>query len=272
MTKRNRKKHQDYRQEEQRKAEAPMTTESDHAPARHGENSAQNRHGKEQGAAPPHWVAFVEGGCAVMLVLITGTYTYYTAGQLHKLKRATEAAEGANKIAATALVETNRSWIEMKPPKEWLTASFKDAPTILKKLTKLEFMTQVVNIGKYPVKELDIRGKVLVAEAVQEPVFVYEGGGTASTKANILFPNEPMDFYMAETLPTNTVRELTPTLREELQSGSKYIMYYARGTFSDSFGKHWFQWCNATAFHYGNYNFYKCVQYNDAGDGQPPWN
>jgi hypothetical protein len=236
-----------------------------------GENTAQNKRSKERGASTPHWVAFVEAGCAIMLVIITGAYTYYGAGQLHKLKRAVEAAESANKIAATALTETNRSWIEMKPPKDWLGATFKDAPTILKKLTKLEFLTQVVNIGKYPVKEMDIRGKVLVMEALQDPAFVYEGGGTASTTVSILFPNEPMDFYMAEMLPTNTVREVTPTLREELQSGSKYIMYYARGTFSDSFGKHWFQWCNATAFHLGDYKFRKCVEYNDAGDGPPPW-
>ena len=70
----------------------------------------------------PHWITYVEGACAVLLVFITGFYTYYAAGQLHKMKRATEAAEGANKIAYSALVESNRSWIEILPSKDWVEA------------------------------------------------------------------------------------------------------------------------------------------------------
>jgi hypothetical protein len=56
------------------------------------------------------WPQYVEAACAILLVIITGTYTYYAAGQLHKLRRAVVAAEGANRIAGDNLAFAHRQF------------------------------------------------------------------------------------------------------------------------------------------------------------------
>jgi hypothetical protein len=53
--------------------------------------------------------------CAVLLVIITGFYTYFAAGQLHKMRRAVVAAEGANEVARSALVSVQRAFISFSP-------------------------------------------------------------------------------------------------------------------------------------------------------------
>jgi hypothetical protein len=50
----------------------------------------------------PNWPQRIEAVCAVLLVVITGFYTYYAARQLHKMKRSTEAAEKAANAATSA--------------------------------------------------------------------------------------------------------------------------------------------------------------------------
>jgi hypothetical protein len=97
-----------------------MTTESEGTPNGNGNNSKGNGTQKKQTTETPHWIAYLEGFCAVMLVLITGTYTYYAAGQLHKMKRSTDAAEraalaakAAADIAHDTLVLSNRPWIRI---------------------------------------------------------------------------------------------------------------------------------------------------------------
>jgi hypothetical protein len=65
---------------------------------------------KQNPTEQPHWIAYVEGCCDVLLVLITGTYTYYAAGQLHKMKRATEAATSAAQTASDTLKFTRDSF------------------------------------------------------------------------------------------------------------------------------------------------------------------
>jgi hypothetical protein len=49
-----------------------------------------------------NWPQRVEAVCAVLLVIITGFYTYYAAGQLHKMRRATKAAEDSANAAKSA--------------------------------------------------------------------------------------------------------------------------------------------------------------------------
>jgi len=61
-----------------------------------------------------NWPQRIEAVCAVLLVLITGTYTYYSAGQLHKMRRATKAAEDANVVAREALVAVQRAFVDAK--------------------------------------------------------------------------------------------------------------------------------------------------------------
>jgi hypothetical protein len=61
-----------------------------------------------------NWPQRIEAVCAVLLVVITGAYTYYAAGQLHKMKRAVEAAEGANKISREALVVVQGAFVTFR--------------------------------------------------------------------------------------------------------------------------------------------------------------
>ena len=49
-----------------------------------------------------NWPQRIEAVCAVLLVIITGFYTYYAAGQLHKMRRATKAAEDSAQAAKNA--------------------------------------------------------------------------------------------------------------------------------------------------------------------------
>lgn len=86
----------------------PPTIEGAHAAVNH--SASCHRCDKKQA----NWPQRIEALCAVMLVIITGFYTYFAAGQLHKMRRATQAAEGANKIAHDALVLSQRPWIKIK--------------------------------------------------------------------------------------------------------------------------------------------------------------
>jgi hypothetical protein len=56
-----------------------------------------------------NWPQRIEAVCAVLLVIITGTYTYYAAGQLHKMKRSTEATERAAEAAKNAVELARRT-------------------------------------------------------------------------------------------------------------------------------------------------------------------
>ena len=79
-----------------------MTTVSKGAP--NGEPHGDENQGTEvQKAAKPHITSFIEAGCALALVAITFTYTYYASGQLHKMKRTVDAAEKASAIAEQTL-------------------------------------------------------------------------------------------------------------------------------------------------------------------------
>jgi hypothetical protein len=55
-----------------------------------------------------NWPQRIEAVCAVLLVVITGFYTYYAAGQLHKMKRSTDAAEKAATVADQTLKEIQK--------------------------------------------------------------------------------------------------------------------------------------------------------------------
>jgi hypothetical protein len=88
-----------------------MTTEGEGAPSGNGEDGESNGRQKKQTTEKPHWVAYVEACCAVLLVVITGTYTYYAAGQLHKMRRATKAAEDSAYAAQNAADTASKTLI-----------------------------------------------------------------------------------------------------------------------------------------------------------------
>jgi len=76
-----------------------------------------------------NWPQRIESVCAVMLVVITGFYTYYAAGQLHKLRRAVQAAEGANTIAHDTLIASQRPWVSIGDPFKAMMIEFAPNPT-----------------------------------------------------------------------------------------------------------------------------------------------
>lgn len=76
-------------------------------------DAASNGHAKEK---QENWPQGVEAVCAVLLVVITGFYTYYAAGQLHKMKRSTDAAEKAANTAEKAVHLSERAYITTSVP------------------------------------------------------------------------------------------------------------------------------------------------------------
>ena len=83
------------------------------------DGSRKNGHGsgsdiakKENGI--PHWTGYAEAFCAILLVLITGTYTYYSAKQTEATQDAASAAISAADVARQTLEAANRPWITAK--------------------------------------------------------------------------------------------------------------------------------------------------------------
>jgi hypothetical protein len=60
-------------------------------------------------------------------------------------------------------------------------------------------------------------------------------------------------------------------LREDIRQARKYIVVYARGSFDDDLGKHWFNYCNWIALPEvpSSYASKNCVDYNGTGDFKP---
>jgi hypothetical protein len=216
----------------------------------------------------------IEAVCAVLLVIITAAYTYYAAGQLHKMRRSVEAAEGANRIASRSLVETNRSWIEIR-------LSDKDKPRTVEKtlsdLKSLAIPLVFTNIGRFPVKNVVLAGSVELVksdEAVSfHPAAPHFKSPHSRMGLNILFPTRGNDFMAAafqETKEMSEVRHLTATDKRALRGGSEYLMVFARGTFDDGFGKHWVESCEPIFFGGRGGRYGDCINYNDAGDRDMP--
>jgi len=58
---------------------------------------------------PPHPAVYVEAACAILLVLITGTYTYYASQQAGAAITAANAAKSAASAAVSTICEMQRS-------------------------------------------------------------------------------------------------------------------------------------------------------------------
>jgi hypothetical protein len=139
-----------------------MTTVDEGAPSGNGGKRERDSSRKKQTAEKPHWVAYVEACCAVLLVLITGTYTYYAAGQLHQMKRSTDAATRAAKAAEDqgklAYVE-ERAWVGVvtaalkykRPPRKG-----EHMPPLTELLA---VMVKITNTGRTPAVNLRIGAK-----------------------------------------------------------------------------------------------------------------
>jgi hypothetical protein len=95
---------------------------------------------------------------------------------------------------------------------------------------------------------------------------------------SILYPSRTDYFdaslYAAGTPPYDKdvpAVEVSPTMRQGLGSGQKYVVAYGRGTFYDALGEHWFQFCRWITFADPQsrlaFTSRDCVDYNKVGDG-----
>jgi len=88
-----------------------MTTTGKGAPNGNVSAGQSNGNKDKEPTHTPRWVSSVEATCAVLLVIITGTYTYLAAGQLNKMRQAVSAAEGANALARTTMIVGQRAFV-----------------------------------------------------------------------------------------------------------------------------------------------------------------
>jgi hypothetical protein len=80
-------------------------------PREEEQQNDENRIQAQQRSSKPHLTTWIEAFCAVALVLITGTYTFYAARQANVGKKAAEAAKTAADTARETLVRSQRPWV-----------------------------------------------------------------------------------------------------------------------------------------------------------------
>jgi hypothetical protein len=204
--------------------------------------------------------------------IVLAVYAGYTIAMYYATRDSANAAK-------SALIESNRSWIEIRMEDRWYKRGNyqpSDVKAILSDLKDLAFLLTLKNIGRSPVKDIRIEGNVEVPDAdtpVSYKSFHYEN---MHPKAgiSILYPDRSTDFddLAIKSNDVPQAMEIGDIERQEFLNGDKYIIVYARGTFHDSFGKHWVEFCMPLIFSVGHgYKYGDCINYNDAGDGDPPW-
>jgi hypothetical protein len=217
---------------------------------------------------------FVEVGGILLLL----AYTIYTIRMYYANKDAADAAKSSADTASRSLLETNRSWIEIRLGGEG------DKPRTVKKiladLKSLALPLVFTNIGKFPIKDILIEGNVEVIDSSEpvsfHPASAHFNKNHSKEGMNILFPSRSGDFLAAafpkfgEGTETPNPSELNERDKKGLADGSKYVMVFARGTFRDAFGKHWVEFCEPIMFAAGQGKYGDCINYNDAGDGDMP--
>jgi hypothetical protein len=206
----------------------------------------------------------------ILTLIVVAIYAGLTAWQGCSTRTAAYAAKSAAETANRSLLETNRSWIEIQPPKNWEdTRGVVDRLAELKKVDALSFRLPYTNIGKFPVKGIFFEGNVDVVDFDKKVEFDYQRVHQSVT-VNVLFPGRSSDILVEDLLqsPPHTANKLIDSLRHDLLEGNKYLAIYARGKFVDDFGAHWVQLCVPIAFNERPiYSYRNCVDYNDTGDG-----
>lgn len=189
-------------------------------------------------------------------------------------KAAAAAAENANRIANTSLVETNRSWLEIEPDPKWINQS--DLAKALSDLKVLAFPLTIKNIGRFPIKNIQMDATAEMPNAL-DPISLDFRQTHSSIRQNIIYPGVASSIPAMPMTVVPNYRVAGAAIKESdkkaLAAGTKYILVYARGTFSDGFGKHWVQFCTPIVFsdEWRGYQYGQCVDYNNTGDGDAPW-
>jgi hypothetical protein len=129
---------------EQDTQQAPPTIERPHPAVNNATSSDCCKQKKK------NWPQYIEAVCAVLLVIITGTYTYYAAGQLHKMKRSTEAAEKAANTAASTLINSQQQ--SELDQRAWVGISSQNVDELSAQAFKAEI--EFFNSGKTPARRV----------------------------------------------------------------------------------------------------------------------
>lgn len=211
-------------------------------------------------------------------LIVIFIYTAVAAWQGCSNQRAANAAKSAADTAARALVETNRSWIEIRLGGDWVKPI-----ELAKGLAQMKYMSfplTVTNIGRFPIKEIRLEGN---AEFMEPDIPIssqdFHWNRVHSKEGiSILFPERHGDFPVG-VIRKDYVQGISPQLfadftdddKEIFIKGRKYFVLYARGTFIDGFGKHWVEFCEPLVVPNAPSKYGDCINYNDTGDGDPKW-
>ncbi|MGA8475815.1 MAG: hypothetical protein WB681_12205 [Candidatus Cybelea sp.] len=84
-----------------------ITNGGQHGKGRNGKNGSDHEHEP----ANVKWTDRVQAACAILLVLITGAYTFYTRNQVRAAIDAANAAKSASDTAASTLREQKREFV-----------------------------------------------------------------------------------------------------------------------------------------------------------------
>jgi hypothetical protein len=234
---------------------------------------------KEDGVYRDHTRGFEDSSLRISRLALVGTIIYFiaTVAILVYTKKSADAA-AASAVAAgdaarstkEALIATNRSWIEVTMAPPWDT--FKK-PEILDHLKMIQVPLQFTNIGNEPAKQVLISGAIEVLGETEMPKF---NDLVNPFSVPIIYPHRHDIFVAIKRAPENNPlpvpEPMSPTLKNELEAGSKYLVIYANGIFSDQFGNHWFKYCAWIDFAktMRTYPSKDCSDYNSTGDGQFP--
>jgi hypothetical protein len=171
------------------------------------------------------------------------------------------------RVARDGLQAANRAWVQYKVNDDWI-------PKQLATMTKWNFVTDVLNSGKTPARNVHIDWKVEPLEAEQAPSLNYMGAG--NTTIGILFPDKPISDLAIRTNPDSSIASVTEDQRKLLGARKLYFSVFARISYDDEFGRHWTHYCWWMGFPPAKdappamFASRSCVEYNDAGDGEDP--
>jgi hypothetical protein len=203
---------------------------------------------------------------------------FITAGlagwQGYSTKISANAAADAARISAKALTASNRSWIEARLAPPWDDDNMESNRKQLSDMKEIQIRFHLTNIGEIPITNLHAESAIEVLNWNESGNFQYLDPHVF-VNASIVFPSRT--FPILDTLfqpgYAHSAEQMTPELRNQLDTGQKYFIAYGKGAFDDAAGKHWFRYCRWIALETpmpGGSPFHNraCVDYNAYGDGE----
>jgi hypothetical protein len=129
--------------------------------------------------------------------------------------------------------------------------------------------TQLTNVGKSPVKRLQVHATMQVLDTYEEPSYDLVGFHSG-TEISPLFPADTAPFEISmKDQSTGKSRSFSTTELDDLRSGRKYVAVVGYFAYWDQFDVHWERFCS---WHYygqtgTRVNSGSCVSWTLAGDG-----